>query len=123
MNSATGTSPLHNFCLNRVASRLLDLKEIPVSSGTPSLSQGILDEILHWNGPKSHDSRVWGRLIRLGEAEDAVQFANALRPFLGPLAWDSEQAELEGPALWPQHFGGLPSERTFGGSRRVQEPN
>ena len=82
--------------LNKAAARLLKLQGIGVSSRTMPLSQAILEEILHWNGPLSHSVRASQRLVRLGDAETPEQFVEALRPFMGPLAWDPKQAETEG---------------------------
>lgn len=89
--------------LNRAALRLLKLEGKPVVKGKFPLSEAILEELMSWNPRGNRGLQVLPRLARLGEAETPEQFAEALRPFMGPLAWDPRQAETEGyPPYGPE---------------------
>lgn len=96
-------SSLMEHPLNKAAVRLLKMQGVPVSSRTAPLSQAVLEGLNHWNPRGRRDSQVLSRLAALGEAENPAQFAQALRPFMNPLAWDPKQAEREGlPPYGPE---------------------
>ena len=105
MNELSQPDQIENYSLNRAARRLLVGERKAVFKGRFPLSEMILERLLFWNGPWSHEARIQQRLVRLGEAETPAQFAEALRPFLGSRAWDPAQAEMDGlPVFDSEHL-------------------
>jgi hypothetical protein len=82
--------------LNRAGARLLALQGVKVHSGSLPLSQAVAEGLTHWNPRGNRGAQVLSRLAALAEAENPKRFAEAIRPFMSPLAWDPKQAEKEG---------------------------
>ena len=92
--------------LNRAATRLLKMRGISVFLGTMPLSQAVAEGLNHWNPRGKRETQAASRLAKLAEAGTPAQFAEAIRPFMNPLAWDPKQAEREGlPPYSPETLG------------------
>ena len=97
MNDPMVAQKLQEFPLNRAATRLLKMAGKPVLTNRFPLSQAVLVGLQHWNPRGDRSSQALLRLVKVGEAETPEQFAETLRPFMDPLAWDQKQAvEMEG---------------------------
>lgn len=93
----TASAPdLMEHPLNRAALRLLKMVGQSVPKGRIPLPEAILEGLQFWTPRGNRGSQVLLRLARLGEAETPTQFAEALRPFMGPLAWNPKEAEASG---------------------------